>query len=192
MIPCKDLSLPKPSPPSSSRRQKLPTKAREKKKKKNFLLAINRNGKSPNASIPGWNERKEERKKGEKTRLFLVRSLHCPPRLLLLLLLINVCHNAVVVLLCVLNPSFVSSRLCSKRSRKNPSFRLCSSSSSFSTTTELLLLVFFFFFFFFCYPPNPAGARVPSKLFCFSCHKSQEEEETKIVFVFSKTTTLAS
>jgi hypothetical protein len=76
---------------------------------------------------------------------------------------------------------------------QKPFLSSCSSSSSFSTTTMLLLLLFFFFFFFFfCYPSNPAGTRVPSKLSCFSCHKSQEEEETKIVFVFSETTTLAS
>jgi hypothetical protein len=63
MIPCKDLSLPKPSPPSSSRRQKLPTKAREKKK--NFLLAINRNGKSRTPRFLGG---MKERKKGKKEK----------------------------------------------------------------------------------------------------------------------------
>jgi hypothetical protein len=74
---------------------------------------------------------------------------------------------------------------------QKPFLSSCSCSSSFSTTT-MLLLFFFFLFFFFCYPPNLAGTTVPSKLSCFSCHKSQEEEETKIAFVFSKTTTPAS
>jgi hypothetical protein len=73
---------------------------------------------------------------------------------------------------------------------QKPFLSSCSCSSSFSTTTMLLLL--FFLLFFLCYPPNPAGTTVPSKLSCFSCHKSQEEEETKIAFVFSKTTTLTS